>query len=75
LVERAEVAYRPLMQTGHTYATLMLQKGAPIDWLQKQMGHRNLTMLIRHYWRWINPGELSQATFRPIGFRKKPTPL
>jgi integrase len=57
---KAEVPYRPLMQTRHTYATLMLQKGAPIDWLQKQMGHRNLTMLIRHYWRWINPGELSQ---------------
>ena len=55
LVEKAEVPYRPLMQTRHTYATLMLQKGAPIDWLQKQMGHRNLTMLIRHYWRWINP--------------------
>jgi len=60
LVERAEVPYRPLMQTHHSYATPMLQKGAPIDWLQKQMGHRNLTMLIRHYWRWINPGELSQ---------------
>src|SRR6266481_3509314 len=44
LVEKAEVPYRPLMQTRHTYATLMLQKGAPIDWLQKQMGHRNLTM-------------------------------
>jgi integrase len=45
----------------------MLQKGAPIDWLQKQMGHRNLTMLIRHYWRWINPGELSQETLTHLG--------
>ena len=67
LVERAAVSYRPLMQTRHTYATLMLQKGAPIDWLQKQMGHRNLTMLIRHYWRWINPGELSQETLARLG--------
>jgi integrase len=67
LVEKAEVPYRPLMQTRHTYATLMLQKGAPIDWLQKQMGHRNLTMLIRHYWRWINPGELSQETLARLG--------
>jgi integrase len=56
---RAEVPYRPLMQTRHTYATLMLQKVAPIDWLQKQMGHRNLTIVIRPYWRWINMGELS----------------
>jgi hypothetical protein len=30
-------------------------------------GHRNLTMLIRHYWRWINPGELSQATLARLG--------
>ena len=60
IVKRAEVPYRPLMQTRHTYATLMLQKGAPIDWLQKQMGHRNLQMLIRHCWRWINPGEQSR---------------
>jgi integrase len=67
LVEKAEVPYRPLMQTRHTYATLMLQKGVPIDWLQKQMGHRNLTMLIRHYWRWINPGELSQETLARLG--------
>ena len=67
LVERAEIPYRPLMQTRPTYATLMLQKGAPIDWLQKQMGHRNLTMLIRHYWRWINPGELLQETLARLG--------
>jgi hypothetical protein len=31
------------------------------------MGHRNLTMLIRHYWRWINPGELSQAPLARLG--------
>src|SRR5260370_22371270 len=34
LVEGDEIPYRPLMQTRHRYATLMLQKGAPIDWLQ-----------------------------------------
>jgi hypothetical protein len=34
----------------------------------RQMGHRNLTMLIRHYWRWINPGELSQATLTRLLF-------
>src|SRR5260370_33699723 len=31
------------------------------------MGHRNLTMLIRHYWRWIKPGELSQETLARLG--------
>lgn len=80
IVKRADVMYRPLMQTRHTYATLMLQKGAPIDWLQKQMGHRNLQMLIRHYWRWINPGELSKEalakleTVRTPSFQPHPDP-
>ena len=34
---------------------------------QKQMGHRNLTMLIRHYGLWINPGELTQETLARLG--------
>jgi hypothetical protein len=34
---------------------------------------RNLTMLIRHYWRWINPGELDAETLARLG--KRPTPL
>ena len=66
-LEKAEIPYRPLMQTRHTYAALMLQKEPQSIWLQKQMDHRNLTMLIRHYWRWINPGELSQETLARLG--------
>jgi integrase len=72
IVKRAEVPYRPLMQMRHTYATLMLQKGAPIDWMQKQMGYGNLQMLIRHYWRWINPGELSREALARL--ESIPTP-
>ena len=73
IVKRAEIPYRPLMQTRHTYATLMLQKGAPIDWLQKQMGHRNLQMLIRHYWRWINPGELTREALARLETVRTPS--
>lgn len=34
-------------------------QGAPLDWLQRQMGHEDLQTLIRHYWRYINPQRLS----------------
>jgi hypothetical protein len=37
------------------------RRNLKMAWLQKQMGYRNLTMLIRHYWRWINPGELRRT--------------
>jgi len=59
IVKQAGVPYRALKQTRHTFATLMLQKGAPLDWLQRQMGHEDLQTLIRHYWRYINPQRLS----------------
>jgi integrase len=59
IVKQAGVPYRALKQTRHTFATLMLQQGAPLDWLQRQMGHEDLQTLIRHYWRYINPQRLS----------------
>jgi hypothetical protein len=24
----------------------------PLNWIQRQMGHRTLQMLLKHYWRW-----------------------
>ncbi len=59
IVRQAGVPYRALKQTRHTFATLMLQHGAPLDWLQRQMGHEDLETLIKHYWKYINPQRLS----------------
>lgn len=59
VVERARVEYRPIGQTRHTYAVLMLQRGAPLAWVQRQMGHTTLQMLIRHYWRYMQAHDLS----------------
>jgi integrase len=55
LLDRAAVPYRPIGQTRHTYAVMMLQGGAPLAPLQRQMGHTTLQMLIRHYWRYMKP--------------------
>ncbi|MGH7814877.1 MAG: tyrosine-type recombinase/integrase [Candidatus Binataceae bacterium] len=58
IVKQAGIPYRALKQTRHTFATLMLQQGAPLDWLQRQMGHEDLQTLIKHYWKYINPQRL-----------------
>ena len=58
VLERARVQYRPIGQTRHTYAVMMLQRGAPLAWLQRQMGHTTLQMLIRHYWRYMQSHDL-----------------
>lgn len=38
IVERAGVELRPIGRTRHTYAALILQRGAPLAWLLRQMG-------------------------------------
>jgi len=58
VLDRAGVQYRPIGQTRHTYALLMLQRGPPLAWLQRQMGHTTLQMLIRHYWRYVQAQDL-----------------
>ena len=57
-LDRAGVPYRPIGQTRHTYAVMMLQGGAPLAWLQRQMGHTTMQMLIRHYWRHMQAHDL-----------------
>jgi integrase len=71
LLERAAVPYRPIGQTRHTYAVLMLQRGAPLAWLQRQMGHTTLQMLIRHYWRYMVAHDLRSDEMARL---ERPTP-
>jgi hypothetical protein len=38
---------------------LALKQHKPLNWIQRQMGHRTLQMLLKHYWRWIPTDDLS----------------
>jgi len=44
----------------------MLQRGAPLAWLQRQMGHTTLQMLIRHYWRYIQTHDLGAEQMKRL---------
>jgi len=37
----------------HTFASLLLSRGAPITYVAAQLGHANPTTTLRHYARWI----------------------
>ena len=52
-LHRAGMEYRKPYQTRHTYASMMLIAGEQPLWLQKQMGHSNLSMIIKHYGKWM----------------------
>ena len=52
-------------QCRHTFATLLLQGGAEWRYIADQMGHSDLTMLQRHYWKW-RPGSIAKPSTDPI---------
>ena len=52
----AKVEYRAIDNTRHTYATLMLATGAPIEWISEQLGHAKIQTTLTHYARWTNRG-------------------
>jgi integrase len=59
ILTRAEVPHRPIGQCRHSFAVLALKQHKPLNWIQRQMGHRTLQMLLKHYWRWIPTDDLS----------------
>lgn len=52
-LKRAKVRYRYPYQTRHTYASMMLSSGEHPMWVAQQMGHKDWSMIIRRYGRWM----------------------
>jgi integrase len=52
-LERAGVERRPLYQMRHTFATLALAAGMPIDFVSRQLGHTDIRTTLRFYARYI----------------------
>lgn len=54
-LEAAGVNPRPPYQMRHTFATLALEKGLPIDAVSKLMGHESIETTLRYYAKWTRP--------------------
>jgi integrase len=53
VLKRAGVRYRGPKQLRHTFASWMLSAGENPLWVAKQMGHKDWSMIVRVYGRWI----------------------
>jgi len=52
-IKRAEVRYRYPYQMRHTFASTLLSAGENPVWVASMMGHKDWTMIVRTYGRWI----------------------
>jgi integrase len=53
---KAEVRHRGANQCRHTFASQALSSYVPVEWVARQLGHSDTTMVKKHYGRWI-PGD------------------
>jgi integrase len=52
-LKKGDIEYRPVMQTRHTFATMMIDAGEDIGWVQRMLGHSSLQMIYTKYYSWI----------------------
>jgi len=70
-LEKADIAYRPMIQTRHTFATMMIDAGEDFGWVQHMLGHATLQMIIKHYHGWRKkPGKNDGAAFMNNVYQK-----
>jgi integrase len=52
-LKKAGIEYRSIIQTRHTFATLMVSAGENLGWAMKMMGHSSLKMITDKYFSYI----------------------
>ena len=70
-LKKAEVRHRGANQCRHTFASQMLSSYVPVEWVARQLGHADTTMVRKHYGRWIPKDTKSMAGIvsKMLGFR------
>jgi len=70
-LNKAGVRHRGANQCRHTFASQMLSSYVPVEWVARQLGHADTTMVRKHYGRWIPTDTKSMAGMvsQMLGFR------
>nr|WP_300312860.1 DUF3596 domain-containing protein [Halomonas sp.] len=61
LMKRADIRHRRPYQTRHTYACWSLTAHGNLAFIAKQMGHKDYSMLVKVYARWIDSESQDEA--------------
>ncbi|MDF1877413.1 tyrosine-type recombinase/integrase [Sulfurimonas sp. SAG-AH-194-L11] len=58
-----DIEYRNLYQMRHTFASQMLMNNESILWVSKMLGHKDSSMTLQKYARYIPSNDVKRATF------------
>lgn len=74
-LKRAGVRHRGPNQCRHTFASQALSSYVPIEWVARQLGHTDTSMIRKHYGRWIPNDTKSMAGMvsQMMGFAADPS--
>jgi integrase len=61
ILDAAGLHHRGPHQMRHTFASLLLQDGAPITYVSRQLGHKDASITLRVYAHWIPDGSSFRA--------------
>jgi len=53
ILKKAGLEYRPPIQARHTFATIAIDSGESLGWVQHMLGHASLQMIFTTYHSWI----------------------
>lgn len=69
-LKRAGVRHRGPNQCRHTFASQTLSSYVPAEWVARQLGHTDTSMVRRHYGRWLPSDTRSMASLvsQMLGF-------
>ncbi|MDR0665551.1 MAG: site-specific integrase [Helicobacteraceae bacterium] len=63
LLERCNLEYRELYSTRHTFASIMLSENEEPMWVSAMLGHKNLSITLSVYAKYIPRKEVKRAKF------------
>jgi len=63
VLKSANLEYRPIYHTRHTFATVMIENNEDILWVSNMLGHVNSTMTLTKYAKYIKRANKQRATF------------
>ncbi|MNM95223.1 Tyrosine recombinase XerC [compost metagenome] len=68
------VRHRGVNQCRHTFASQAISSYVPLEWIARQLGHTDTTMVKKHYGRFLPSETRSMAAMvsQMMGFRDKP---